>query len=50
MDAVRGRHDDALKIIERTLLASSGDQQDRVELRVNQTVPSLAGPALRPDL
>ncbi|EGZ15365.1 hypothetical protein PHYSODRAFT_509713 [Phytophthora sojae] len=51
MDAVRGRHDDALKTIERALIASSsGDRQDRVELRVNQTVPSLAGPALRPDL
>ncbi|KAE8881490.1 hypothetical protein PF003_g34466 [Phytophthora fragariae] len=44
MDAVRGRHDDALKTIERALIASSGDRQDRVELRVNQTVPSLAGP------
>ncbi|KAE8964406.1 hypothetical protein PF011_g28678, partial [Phytophthora fragariae] len=50
MDAVRGRHDDALKEIERTLTASSGDRSGRVELRVNQTVPSLAGPALRPDL
>ncbi|KAH7489197.1 Retrovirus-related Pol polyprotein from type-1 retrotransposable element R2 [Phytophthora ramorum] len=50
MDAVRGRHDDALKHIERALHASSPGGQDRVELRVNQTVPSLAGPALRPDL
>ncbi|KAE8955425.1 hypothetical protein PR001_g32113, partial [Phytophthora rubi] len=50
MDAIRGRHDDALKNIERALIASSGDRQDRAELRVNQTVPSLAGPALRPDL
>jgi hypothetical protein len=50
MDAVRGRHDDALKTIERELHASSRSGQDRVELRVNQTVPSLAGPALRPDL
>ncbi|OWY95284.1 hypothetical protein PHMEG_00034749 [Phytophthora megakarya] len=50
MDAVRGRHDEVLKDIERALIASSGDCKDRVELRVNQTVPSLAGPALRPDL
>uniref|UniRef100_H3GYC9 Uncharacterized protein n=1 Tax=Phytophthora ramorum TaxID=164328 RepID=H3GYC9_PHYRM len=50
MDAVRGRHDDVLKTIECALIASSGDRQDRVELQVNQTVPSLAGPALRPDL
>eukprot|EP00644_Phytophthora_capsici_P019536 jgi/Phyca11/133576/e_gw1.569.1.1 len=34
MDAVRGRHDDALKEIEHTLRASSGDRR---ELRVNQT-------------
>ncbi|KAE8876356.1 hypothetical protein PF001_g19418 [Phytophthora fragariae] len=50
MDAIRGRHDDALKNIKRALIASSGDRQDRAELRVNQTVPSLASPALRPDL
>ncbi|EEY58187.1 uncharacterized protein PITG_00814 [Phytophthora infestans T30-4] len=50
MDAVRGWHDGALKRIERELHASSTDRRDRVELRVNQTVPSLAGPALRPDL
>uniref|UniRef100_A0AAV1VP88 Reverse transcriptase n=1 Tax=Peronospora matthiolae TaxID=2874970 RepID=A0AAV1VP88_9STRA len=50
MDAVRTRHDDALKIIERAVVSSAGDRKDRVELRVNQTVPSLPGPALRPDL
>ncbi|OWZ09523.1 reverse transcriptase [Phytophthora megakarya] len=50
MDAVCGRHDDALKTIERALVASSSDSKDRVEIRTNQTVPSLAGPALRPDL
>eukprot|EP00644_Phytophthora_capsici_P018485 jgi/Phyca11/129836/e_gw1.87.123.1 len=50
MDAVRGRHDEALKAIERALHASAADRPDRVELRVNQTVPSLTGPALRPDL
>uniref|UniRef100_H3GYD3 Reverse transcriptase domain-containing protein n=1 Tax=Phytophthora ramorum TaxID=164328 RepID=H3GYD3_PHYRM len=50
MDSIRGRHDDALKEIERTLHASSGDRQGRTELRTNQTVPGLAGPALRPDL
>jgi hypothetical protein len=50
IDSIRGRHDDALKVIERALHASSQSDQDRVELRVNQTVPSLAGPALRPDL
>ncbi|OWY94125.1 hypothetical protein PHMEG_00036232, partial [Phytophthora megakarya] len=50
MDAVHGRHNESLKNIERALFASSGDAKDRVELRVNQTVPSLAGPALRPDL
>ncbi|KAE9308229.1 hypothetical protein PF008_g21025 [Phytophthora fragariae] len=50
MDAIRGRHDDALKSIERALLTSSGDHHDRVGLRVNQTVPSLASPALRSDL
>eukprot|EP00644_Phytophthora_capsici_P010245 jgi/Phyca11/123611/e_gw1.51.254.1 len=47
MDAVRGRHDDALKEIEHTLRASSGDRR---ELRVNQTVPGLPGPPLRPDI
>jgi len=50
MDAVRARHDDALKHIERAITASASGQADRVELRVNQTVPSLPGPALRPDL
>ncbi|CAI5719506.1 unnamed protein product [Peronospora farinosa] len=50
MDVVRTRHDDALKLIERQVTASAGDNKDRVELRVNQTVPSLPGPALRPDL
>ncbi|KAE8881481.1 hypothetical protein PF005_g18791 [Phytophthora fragariae] len=50
IDAIRGRHDDALKSIERALLTSSGDHHDRVGLRVNQTVPSLASPALRSDL
>uniref|UniRef100_A0AAV1VNS5 Uncharacterized protein n=1 Tax=Peronospora matthiolae TaxID=2874970 RepID=A0AAV1VNS5_9STRA len=50
MDAVRGRHDEALKIIERAVVSSAKDRTDRVELRVNQTVPSLPGPALRPDL
>lgn len=50
MDAVRGRHDDALKSIERAISASSRDCTDRVELRVNQTVPELGGPALRPDI
>ncbi|CAI5734304.1 unnamed protein product [Peronospora destructor] len=49
MDAVRGRHDGALKIIERAIASSSGNSTDRVEMRVNQTVPSLPGPALRPD-
>jgi hypothetical protein len=32
------------------LHASSGDRHGRTELRTNQTVPGLAGPALRPDL
>ena len=50
MDAIRGRHDDALKEIERTLRASSGDRQGRNEMRVNQTVPGMPGAALRPDL
>uniref|UniRef100_A0AAV1V7Y8 Uncharacterized protein n=1 Tax=Peronospora matthiolae TaxID=2874970 RepID=A0AAV1V7Y8_9STRA len=50
MDAVRTRHDDALTIIERAIASSAGDRKERVELRVNQTVPSLPGPALRPDL
>ena len=50
MDAIRGRHDDALKEIVRTLHASTSDRQGRTELRVNQTVPGLSGPALRPDL
>uniref|UniRef100_A0AAV1VNS3 Reverse transcriptase n=1 Tax=Peronospora matthiolae TaxID=2874970 RepID=A0AAV1VNS3_9STRA len=50
MDAVRGRHDEALKIIERAVASSAKDRTDRVELRVNQTVPSLPGPALRPVL
>ncbi|KAE9565677.1 hypothetical protein CGMCC3_g18138, partial [Colletotrichum fructicola] len=47
MDAVRGRHDSALGEIERALRTSSGARR---ELRVNQTVPGLPGPALRPDL
>ena len=50
MDAIRTRHDDALKLIERAIASSAGAGTDRVELRVNQTVPSLPGPALRPDL
>uniref|UniRef100_A0AAV1VNW4 Reverse transcriptase n=1 Tax=Peronospora matthiolae TaxID=2874970 RepID=A0AAV1VNW4_9STRA len=50
MDAVRTRHDDALTIIERAIASSAGDRKERVELRVNQTVPSLPVPALRPDL
>uniref|UniRef100_A0AAV1T716 Reverse transcriptase domain-containing protein n=1 Tax=Peronospora matthiolae TaxID=2874970 RepID=A0AAV1T716_9STRA len=50
MDAVRTRHDDALTIIERAIASSAGDRKERVDLRVNQTVPSLPGPALRPDL
>ncbi|CAI5725921.1 unnamed protein product [Peronospora destructor] len=50
MDAVRTRHDEAFKVIERKVAASPGTHADRVELRVNQTVPSLPGPALRPDL
>ena len=50
MDAIRGRHDDALKEIERALRASSGDRQGRNEMRVNQTVPCMPGAALRPDL
>ncbi|KAG2791601.1 hypothetical protein PC111_g23849 [Phytophthora cactorum] len=47
MDAVRGRHDSALRDIEHALRTSSGARR---ELRVNQTVPGLPGPALRPDL
>ncbi|CAI5725975.1 unnamed protein product [Peronospora destructor] len=50
MDAVRTRHDEAVKVIERKVAASAGAHADRVELWVNQTVPSLPGPALRPDL
>ena len=50
MDAVRTRHDDALKTIERKIAASTSAEGNRVELRVNQTVPSLPGQALRPDL
>ena len=38
MDAVRTRHDDALKTIERKIAASTSAEGDRVELRVNQTV------------
>uniref|UniRef100_A0AAV1VNY9 Reverse transcriptase n=1 Tax=Peronospora matthiolae TaxID=2874970 RepID=A0AAV1VNY9_9STRA len=49
-DKFRTRHDDALTIIERAIASSAGDRKERVELRVNQTVPSLPGPALRPDL
>uniref|UniRef100_A0AAV1V819 Uncharacterized protein n=1 Tax=Peronospora matthiolae TaxID=2874970 RepID=A0AAV1V819_9STRA len=50
MDAIRGRYDDALKIIELAITSSARASKDRVEMRVNQTVPSLPGPALRPDL
>ena len=50
MNAVRTRHDDALKTIERKIAASTSVEGDRVELRVNQTVPSMPGPALRPGL
>ncbi|CAI5742891.1 unnamed protein product [Hyaloperonospora brassicae] len=50
MDAVRSHHDDTLTMIERTLLSQPGGSRDRVELRVNQTVPGLAGQALRLDL
>ncbi|RMX62376.1 hypothetical protein DD238_008125 [Peronospora effusa] len=50
MDAVRTRHDEVLKTIERKISSSTSADGDRVELRVNQTVPSLPGPALRPDL
>ena len=50
MDAVRARHDDVLQLIVSEISASAGALPDRVELRVNQTVPSLPGPALRPDL
>ncbi|RMX62682.1 hypothetical protein DD238_007978 [Peronospora effusa] len=50
MDAIRSHHDDALKEIERTLHASINNRHGRTELRVNQTVPGLPGPALRPDL
>ena len=50
MDAVRTRHDEVLKTIERKIASSTSTDGDRVELRVNQTVPSLPGPALRPDL
>ncbi|CAI5709506.1 unnamed protein product [Peronospora farinosa] len=50
MDAIRSRHDEALKEIERTLHASINNRYGRTEIRVNQTVPGLPGPALRPDL
>uniref|UniRef100_A0AAV1V8W5 Uncharacterized protein n=1 Tax=Peronospora matthiolae TaxID=2874970 RepID=A0AAV1V8W5_9STRA len=50
MDAIRGRHDEALTIIERAIASASSDKTARVELRVNQTIPSLPGPALWPDL
>uniref|UniRef100_A0AAV1TAN8 Uncharacterized protein n=1 Tax=Peronospora matthiolae TaxID=2874970 RepID=A0AAV1TAN8_9STRA len=50
MDAVRGRHDDALESIKRALLSRSGGQTDQVELCVNQTVRGLAGPGSRPAL
>jgi hypothetical protein len=50
MDAVRTRHDDALKTIQTQVKGAPRDRAHRVEMRVNQTIPSLAGPALRPDL
>ncbi|CAH0476215.1 unnamed protein product [Peronospora belbahrii] len=50
MDAIRGRYDDALKIIERALVKPGDGRQGRTELRVNQTVPGMAGLDLRPDL
>ncbi|CAH0518672.1 unnamed protein product [Peronospora belbahrii] len=50
MDAIRGRHDDALKVIERSLVKTVDGRQGRTELRVNQTVPGMAGLDLRPDL
>uniref|UniRef100_A0AAV1T9U1 Uncharacterized protein n=1 Tax=Peronospora matthiolae TaxID=2874970 RepID=A0AAV1T9U1_9STRA len=50
MDTIRGRHDEYLKIVKRAIAYASGGKTDQVELRVNQTVPSLPRPLLRPDL
>lgn len=50
-DAVRGRHNDALKLISDAIEAATRrNQRGRIELLVDKTVPTLPGPALRPDL
>jgi hypothetical protein len=48
--AVRGRHDDALKLIAQAIEGSSRTKRDQIDMLVDQTVPTLPGPALRPDL
>ncbi|GMF42714.1 unnamed protein product [Phytophthora fragariaefolia] len=48
--AVRGRHDNALKLVINAIEATSRGRHDQAELLVDQTVPTHSGPALRPDL
>jgi hypothetical protein len=50
MDAIRGRHDDALKTINQAVVVAAQRRTERAELRVNQTVPGMGGSALRPDI